>query len=84
MGPMPGLGRSLSRMTRETPQTNRCKMQRPERSQADPITESPTINEPFVPLGSLFWVDAFSKVGREAPVRTEPLPTIRGSLVSSE
>ena len=41
------------------------------------ITESRTIKEPLVPFRSLVGFQAFSKVGREAPVRTEPLPTIR-------
>jgi hypothetical protein len=37
-----------------------------------------SLNEPLVPFtqsGSFVWAHAFSRVGREAPVRTEPLPT---------
>ena len=34
-----------------------------------------SLNEPLVALGSFVWVHAFSRVGREAPVRTEPRPT---------
>jgi hypothetical protein len=52
-------------------------MQRPEDPSGRPITEYRTINEPLVPFttaGSFVWVHAFSRVGRDAPVRTEPLP----------
>jgi hypothetical protein len=45
------------------------------------------INEPLVPLTTARYscgLMRFPAVGREAPVRTEPLPTKTGSLHSSE
>jgi hypothetical protein len=57
-------------------------MQRPEDPGVSLITKCGTINEPVVPLGPFVWVNAFSKIGREAPVRTEPLPTLTSERIN--
>jgi hypothetical protein len=53
----------------------RCRA--PEDPNGRPITEYRTINEQLVgctTAGHFVWGHAFSRIGREAPVRTEPLP----------
>jgi hypothetical protein len=78
---------SHPRTDREPPQTNRRKRQSTEDAGGRPITEYRTINEPLVPFthsGSFVWVHAFSRVVRETPVRTEPLPTALSVALCSE
>jgi hypothetical protein len=58
-------------------------MQRPEGPSGRHITEIPNHHRTARSVrhsGSIVWVHAFSKAGREARVRTEPLPTIRVRL----
>jgi hypothetical protein len=52
-------------------------MQSPEDPSGRPITEYRTINERSVHhSGSFIWVHAFFRAGREAPVRTDPFPSL--------
>jgi hypothetical protein len=69
------------RTSREPQQTKRRKTQSPEGSSGRSVTEYRTMNDR---AGHLCGFMPFSRIGREAPVRTEPLPTIQSSIRSSE